>query len=556
MSSAESWQRGAERKSFRCLAWMPITEAKFDDGHIVREPIRLEEQSVKKGSLTSRSKEALRMWQQTIQSYHDYKSIWRAQMEALWLSSSLMLPAINAEFCDSMQGWRIRAQVDQMACLSLTSQWPSGVQDGSCLSSSHVDDRWCSSSGIGPTLQIDEENEKDNKSQLVPVLALRPNNALTVDFDDIVPSSNGNIIPPPDWRNSPVYRMAINAGVAIRDGGGRLIVSFRSWLIVHGEDPENSHRDFSMRPQLLVHLPDTARRLWRDRISRTAQVIVHVVRPSPMQDPADPPQTRLLHLIVEVHRPRQCPLQPVLIAVREISAQGVAPPQWNPRLLPDQFGTHDVWISVLQPCEQHQLLVPMAGRIRRWLNPYHVRDAVPGLFLPVWFDRRLALLRDQPYQDGNSLLQIGFRSQPKTARLNDSPQDLDSVVCPIETEEQRLQFPPHRRDDTISTATFLQHLEVLVANGFEHHANQVVQTYGLHVRHIGQREIRLPNLETHSVLMEIRRAWNDVQRPFQAILAKPPPNEPKQLAFIVEFHDVHHPPAPGTTPTLRRIFRF
>ena len=54
----------------------------------------------------------------------------------------------------------------------------------------------------------------------------------------------GNIIPPPGWRDSPVYRAALHNGVAYRDGSGRLVVSFRSWITIHNEEPVFEHRDF------------------------------------------------------------------------------------------------------------------------------------------------------------------------------------------------------------------------------------------------------------------------------------------------------------------------
>ena len=100
----------------------------------------------------------------------------------------------------------------------------------------------------------------------------------------------------------------------------------------------------------------------------------------------------------------------VYIYIYEITAEGVSPPLWFPTLLPNQFNTQDVWEEIQRPCSQHQLLVPMAGRVRRWLNPYHTRDSVPGLFIPTWHDRRLPLLSEQPYAEGQSLLQISVRS--------------------------------------------------------------------------------------------------------------------------------------------------
>ena len=426
VGSEEPWQRGAEHKKFRCLCWMPVVDAVELDGSVSSDIIRLEDPYVSKVASVVKSKSELRAWQQTISSYHDYKSVWRAQMEALWLRSSLLCPSVHAEFCDDSQGWHVSADVT--ACRSMKERGVGPL-------SSHVPDLWCSSLGLISTSIYDENSsvnstdEEDNSASgtpasdlhivpvpdskstcPVPLLVLRPNQELTVDFDDIVPTARGNIIPPPEWRNKPIYRTAVGAGVAVRDGGGRLVVSFRSWLVIHGEARDRSHRDFSMRPQLLVHLSETARKVWRDRISRTVHVWVHLVRPTPMNDPADPPHHRFVHLILEVQRPVLCWHQPTLIVSREITAEGVSPPLWFPTLLPNQFNTQDVWEEIQRPCAQHQLLVPMAGRARRWLNPYHTRDSVPGLFIPTWHDRRLPLMSEQPYAEGQSLLQISARS--------------------------------------------------------------------------------------------------------------------------------------------------
>ena len=141
---------------------------------------------------------------------------------------------------------------------------------------------------------------------------------LQQEFDDIVPYTfhgvPGFIIPPPHWQDNPVYRIAMTTGIASRDVTGRLTMAFRLWIVKHGEPPVRTYRDFSMRPQLLVHLPETARRIWRDHVTPTAWLIVHVVRPTPM---AEPDGIRLMHVILEVNRPRTCGVQPVLIASRQ-----------------------------------------------------------------------------------------------------------------------------------------------------------------------------------------------------------------------------------------------
>ena len=256
----------------------------------------------------------------------------------------------------------------------------------------------------------DEMTDRNRTTSTPPVLTMRPNQDLQVAIDDDIPyfhrDSQGNvlrgrIIPPPGWDNNPVFRTAWTTGAAFRDVHGALTIRIRSWYIKHGSPPERGYRDFSMRPQLLVHLQDAIRRIWRDKITAQDQTSIHLVRPTPM---ADPDGARPMHFIIEVSRPQHCVVQPVLLAFRQISAQGVSNEVlWIPALLPHPLTSTDVMRCGQVPCELHQLLVPLAGRIRRWMNPYHQRDATPGLFLPVWWDLRLRFIQPPPYHLDSAL---------------------------------------------------------------------------------------------------------------------------------------------------------
>ena len=434
---------------------------------------------------------------------------------------------------------------------------------------------------VSPCGIIGEDNS-DLGTHLVPHVSLRPNQNIVPDFDDFVPyvyrdsrgnAIHGTIIPPPQWQEHPVYRAALHAGVAYREATGRLVVTFRSWLIKHNEAPILEHRDFSMRPQLLVQLAEHARRVWRDHIPTYAMghsmVSVHLVRPTPMNDPADPPGTRLLHLLIEFRRPRITNLMPMLIATRQISASEVSNPFWLPTLVPHPFGTNDILQITALPCALHQLLVPLAGRVRRWMNPYHQRDAVAGLFLPVWYDLRLQPLQPPPYEEepsANSLLQLKKWITSSVKNFDDDQRagPPDSIHCRLQDEPPTMRLSddssPGRDEqlllvpDDIATSTFLLNQDVLVANGVNVELPLEVDTYGLYVQHFGHRRVRLPDLSVRSILDEIRRAWDDVPHAFTAILARPPSDEPTKVHFIVEFLDFHRMPIPGTTPTLRRVF--
>ena len=357
----------------------------------------------------------------------------------------------------------------------------------------------------------------------------RPNQELQQDFDDIIPYAfrgiPGLVVPPPNWQENPIFRIAASSGIATRDGEGRLTMMVRAWLVKHGEERIRTYRDFVIRPQLLVHLPETVRRVWLDQIGATAHLIVHAVRPTPLSEPDG---TRYLHVIGEVSRPRVCGYQPILIASRQITANGVEDPEWYPCLMPIRFGIADV-LGVTQPrCEQFQVLVPTQGRVRRWLTPYIQREATPGMFLPTWWDRRLQPLPAPVYDqtsDDTSLLQHTVRQLlPVKSRLpEDPPSAQDYGACPSDQDlldqlDQLAPRHPHTVPDDVARATFSHHLDMLVTNGINARSPQQIETYGLYVQPVGKRTFRVENLDTPTLLAEIRRVWHDFVHPFTAIL--------------------------------------
>ena len=229
---------------------------------------------------------------------------------------------------------------------------------------------------------------------------------------------------------------------------------------------------------------------------------------------------------------------------------------WLPTLLPHPFTTADVLRVGQTPCELHQLLVPLAGRVRRWMNPYHQRDALPGLFLPVWWDLRLRPIQPLPYGDEQSLLQSrGYVLKGQSWRVTD-PAD-PPVISLEELPEAEIVIPPRdqpRLHDDMAYFAFQQRMETLVSNGLDVSQRLQVTTVGLHIQHVGQREVLLRDVEASTILNAIRQVWRDIRHPFKAILAHPPVEDSTRIIFIVEFFDAHRPPIPGTTPVLRRVF--
>ena len=101
---------------------------------------------------------------------------------------------------------------------------------------------------------------------------------------------------------------------------------------------------------------------------------------------------------LEINRPVRTDLNPILIAIREITSEGVSVPAWCTALLPTQMGSVDLYQACRPSCRLHQFLIPVGGNLRRWLTPYHARVITPGLFIPCWYDRRLQPVRQPIYE--------------------------------------------------------------------------------------------------------------------------------------------------------------
>lgn len=410
------------------------------------------------------------------------------------------------------------------------------------------------------------------------IIGHRPNQEIQQDFDDVVPYTYrgipGVIIAPPRWQEHPTYRTALATGMVTRQANGRLTMPFRSWVIKRGHPQIRLHRDFAMRPQLLVHLPDYVRRIWHDYISDVDWVVVHIVRPLPM---AGADGARHTHVLAEINRPWITRLQPVLIATRQITADRVEDPEWFPDLLPLQFGIAEVQQVCRLACENHQILVPMAGRVRRWLTPYIQRHAQPGMFLPVWYDLRLRHITPPVYVEDNEGIglfqthanirhqwkrhgaehgrltaQLTFRRVPEQStqagHCRASDTDGTTVQQPSPRRQQQLQVP-----DEVAASTFRINCDILVAGGYDLRRRYEVETFGLYVHHIGQRIVQVPDLTAVNIVASIRQAWNEMPFPFTAILVRPEQEGPRQIRFIVEFLDFRRMPVPGSTPTLQRV---
>jgi len=243
-----------------------------------------------------------------------------------------------------------------------------------------------------------------------PPSQAKPNPEIRVAFDQDIPITRrtsegttetiGRIIPPPRWEEHTLNRAAAAAGAHFRTASGQLTVQFRSWLVKHDDRraANGQSRDFTLRAQLVVQIREKLKRVWNDHIGQGDLFQVIVVRPAPF---ADQNGETFLHIIAEVNRQPRSPLQPVLMAMRELASLSISRPIWCVGLLPDDFDTEDVFDLCLPVCERHQLLIPRGGTTRGWLGPRQSRRAHAGLFIPIWWDERLTEQEAQRLHPGD-----------------------------------------------------------------------------------------------------------------------------------------------------------
>ena len=253
----------------------------------------------------------------------------------------------------------------------------------------HVSDRWCDDLlDTCPLVKSGTpEGSKDQNGP--PVLTCRPNAAITLEFDDFIPLPNGGrIIPPPNWRQNSLLRYASNNEAVFRDRSGFLTVDCRTWLLPHGGGGYRQPRDLRIQAQLLIHLTERIRHLWRDVVAPSDALRVQHVRPTPLAR-GNQQQLPKLHLLVEVNRPLGDISRPILFSFQQISAQGLSDEvDWLPSLTEEVVTLQSILQVSSLECAARNLLVPLADRARGWMGTQQQRHVAPGAYIPIWWDLR------------------------------------------------------------------------------------------------------------------------------------------------------------------------
>ena len=293
---------------------------------------------------------------------------------------------------------------------------------------------------------------------------LKPNADIIEDFDSIIPfrmrergghTFQGRTIPPPHWEDNQLLHSASANGAVYRDDEGELQVTIRSWIAAERGTMFQTFRDVTIRAQLMGDIEVRIRRTWADQIQATDQITLTTVRPTPRIGNAG--QARPLHMLIEINRPAGSVKVPILIAHREIDADGPsARIIWIPILVTSPIGLTTLHGICSPPCSVDQMLVPQPGRVRRWLATGQQRIVTAGLFLPIWWDLRLrppAPTAADYDNDHSSLFQVQVDGQSHVDRPPPHDGDVQSLM----------QQPPNGDDEAVDES---QDIEYLIAHTF------------------------------------------------------------------------------------------
>ena len=198
------------------------------------------------------------------------------------------------------------------------------------------------------------------------------------------------------------------------------------------------------------------------------------------------------------------------MANREINEHGPSNViRWTPALVPPNIDMITVHALCAPPCAAQQMLIPHPGRVRRWLEMGQNRQATAGLFLPLWWDRRLQVPQGDAYEedDQHALLQTpsGEKDWYANCKLLDNWYEATTLSTP-----QHLEREGEAQEDLapILIIDEWEPLMELLAEPQESPAELTLIMHGLFQTDVGQRETRVER-DIEDIRAAVLRTWED-----------------------------------------------
>ena len=399
---------------------------------------------------------------------------------------------------------------------------------------SHVFDRWCID--CQEPSRTTSSPDEDGTGLLTDTC--KPNHGIMPDFDSIIPYRhrarngqlyNGRRYAPPNWDEHPMLQTAGNIGAVYRDGSDELRVRVRTWIASHHTTLILPHRDITVRAQLMHQLEVKVRRAWPDQIGDADRVQLTVVQPSPRAGNAGHPK---MHLLVELNRATASRSYPILIAHREIDANGPSDNiHWIPVLADSPIGIDLLHRICAPPCNADQMLVPQIGRTRRWLSRNQRRDLTAGLFLPIWWDLRIGQAAAPTDGDASTLMQT--TSGTSTTHVSDrwcvvgegsaDGEQVDHIKTHVPGNDMKYAHIVERTPTTPGIATVThQPLILALDQGSDEAITHALaswslthvfrfRSYGFFEGDVGSRDVLIEASSMHLWALKVAEIWSDYE---------------------------------------------
>ncbi len=412
-----------------------------------------------------------------------------------------------------------------------------------------------------------EVRESGQRKCKTGVKTSRPDDNSQLDIDDDIPFQmitrdgyrlEGRTLPPPNWRQSPWLQTRAFRDALYRNAQGHLMIRIRTWFVSHANTIDDQPRDFSIQAQLLLHLIDRVREVWADCIRADDWFNLHKIQPTPTRS-NDDDQIRA-HIIVEHNKPDHTDAQAILIAAWEITRDGVRQDQaqWMPMLTNPQFRPQDAHRALELRCGEHQVLVPSGRHDRRWLFLHQHRMVRSGLFLPIWWDRRLRVQPPAEAEDAN-FLQLQIKSA-KESRGHGSEDEHKDGLCDIEGD-QRDQAEYEECSQDLRCDLSLQGNEEEFINYMMEVMHPVetqwtVEVHGLSMYHLGTKYTEVETFDVAKIEAAAKRIWSEIQLPSRIFYVWPLPEGQPKIVAILEFHNPVRQRIMEGAVVLRRVFHY